>query len=217
MSSLKEINGKYYQKHQVVMLTTYKKSQIYELGKLKLGKDTTSNNDCNRHLYILSDEESKEGDWVYSKNYNHILQFKKPSNKHFYKKVIATTDTSLYFKKEGKLYLGSYISAGLGENLPQPSQSFIKKYIEQYNAGTQITDVLVEYECVHSDLAPNGWDCGIKLDSNNTITITKLKDSYSREEIKELGIEFLKFLAKDHNHKYNTTKDAWEDWTKENL
>lgn len=49
----------------------------------------------NQHIYITSDEEIKDGDWVYCKHLNCILQFKNPSNRHFYKKIILTTDQDL--------------------------------------------------------------------------------------------------------------------------
>ena len=49
----------------------------------------------NKHIYITSDEEIKDGDRVYCKHLNCILQFKNPSNRHFYKKIILTTDQDL--------------------------------------------------------------------------------------------------------------------------
>ena len=48
-----------------------------------------------------------------------------------YREVLATTDDSL--------------------RLPQPSQQFIQKYIEEYNRGNIITDVLVEYELISNE------------------------------------------------------------------
>ena len=121
-------------------------------------------------------------------------------------KIIATTDISLV-----KEY-----------NLPEPSQSFIQKYIEEYNRGNIITDVLVEYEIKsNAGLGHNEWvylqhiegkryvpikieannqdiyqlgkedtfedyelECNLKVNlTDNTITIKKAKDSYSREEV----------------------------------
>ena len=50
-----------------------------------------------QHLYILSDDEIKEGDWcIYN---NHFVKYSKPSNSYFYKKIIATTNPDLI--KEG--------------------------------------------------------------------------------------------------------------------
>jgi len=103
------------------------------------------------------------------------------SNLFVCKKVIATTDTSL------TLYINGY---NMGKSLPQPSQQFIEKYIEEYNKGQQITECLVEYE----DIYPEHFTYNpseniitrLKVDKNNTITIKKLKDSYTREEVEIL-------------------------------
>ena len=63
-----------------------------------------------------------------------------------YREVLATTDKSLEIsnnldynqllpnRKDFRFYL------------PQPSQQFIQKYIEEYNKGREIKEVLVEYE-----------------------------------------------------------------------
>ena len=113
------------------------------------------------------------------------------------KKIIATTDESLYFKdtnKNPKQYMGSYMSMSLGENLSQPSQQFIEKYIEEYNKGNIITDVLIEYELISNEeyfgntVNPDNdvpyFDEKLKINpKDNTITIKKVKDSYTREEI----------------------------------
>ncbi len=113
----------------------------------------------NGHLYVLSDDEIKEGDWIYNNKENIVEQITSKTQLIFvleenkenqtFKKVIATTNESLYFKdtsKNPKQYMGSYISMSLGENLPQPSKQFIQKFVEEYNRGNIITDVLVECE-----------------------------------------------------------------------
>lgn len=92
------------------------------------------------------------------------------------KKIIATTDESLYFKdtnKNPKQYMGSYISMSLGENLPQPSQQFIQKYIGEYNKGNIITDVLVEYNDTSKNEFPAFWfTCLVKNQSkDNSLNI----------------------------------------------
>jgi len=48
------------------------------------------------HIYITSDDEIKEGDWYYSKEFNVILQCECDYIKDINcKKIIATTDKSL--------------------------------------------------------------------------------------------------------------------------
>jgi len=57
-------------------------------------------------------------------------------------------DGSYYFAKDTVVEFGKPRSffINLGLLLPQPSKSFIEKYVEEYNKGNQIVDVLVEYE-----------------------------------------------------------------------
>lgn len=84
------------------------------------------------HLYIISDDEIKKGDWVieYQPKDNlgelHQIHNEYVLSPNIQKKVIATTDTTL--------------------ELPRLSQQFIEEYIEEYNKGQQITECLVEYE-----------------------------------------------------------------------
>ena len=90
-----------------------------------------------QHLYFLSDEEIKEGDWVLTPN-NEIKKFGQVGtylSKD--KKIIATTDKSICdaYKTNWEL-----------KAIPQPSESFIEAFIEAYNKGQQIKRVLMEYE-----------------------------------------------------------------------
>ena len=76
----------------------------------------------------------------------------------------------------------------------QEFNSFIQKYIEEYNRGNIITDVLVEYELISNEeyfgntINPDDdvpyFDERLKINSkDNTITIKKVKDSYTQEEV----------------------------------
>ena len=101
-----------------------------------------------QHLYITSDDEIKEGDWCIDSN-GSIYQHKKgKSFTHYFqgKKIIATTDSSLRVSKFSH-YSQDLMKVAVYKDyiLPQPSQQFIEKYIEEYNKGQQITDILVEY------------------------------------------------------------------------
>lgn len=160
------------------------------------------------HLYIISDEEIKEGDWMFSVNVNQLekadvsLTKMTPSQKQYWldeiKKIIASTDPSL--------------------GLPQPSRNFIEKYISEYNKGNVIEKVMVEYEDKLSELIEsvenltticledydneeespyyhllekaiselNNYSPIAKISKDNTITISKVKDSWNREEVIEL-------------------------------
>jgi len=129
-----------------------------------------------QHLYITSDEVIKEDNWCLhtmgeaSINPQRIIKATHSnleSIQEWWNKIIATTDPSL--------------------NLPQPSHSFITKYIEEYNKGNTITDIIVEYD----QFIPNnkinlngGYHTDIKINSkDNTITIKKIKDSWTAEEM----------------------------------
>jgi hypothetical protein len=102
---------------------------------------------------------------------NSIIEHK---GKHYiqtengYREILATTDKSL--------------------GLPSPSDGFIRKFIEKYNAGTPITKVMVEYEEYPittygmSDGEPE-TDTRLKVDKDNCITIRPVKESWTREEL----------------------------------
>lgn len=112
---------------------------------------------------------------------NSIIEHK---GKHYiqtengYREILATTDKSL--------------------GLPSPSDGFIRKFIEKYNAGTPITKVMVEYEEYPittygmSDGEPE-TDTRLKVDKNNCITIRPVKESWTREE---LPIEVMKDMLR---------------------
>lgn len=89
------------------------------------------------HLYITTDDEIKDGDWFYLQDADVIAQYTTVKPVKEAKKIIACTDDSL---RIGELKEGGRI-----EHLPQPSQSFIEYFIEEYNKANIITDVMVEY------------------------------------------------------------------------
>ena len=143
----------------------------------------------NGHLYVLSNDKIKESDYCYSYKTNKIVKstcdVSREANKNigFWKKVIATTDKSL--------------SQTNRTEIPQPSEQFIQKYIEEYNRGNIITDVLVEYELISNEeyfgntVNPDDdvpyFDENLKINpKDSTITIKKAKDSYTREEVEKL-------------------------------
>jgi hypothetical protein len=131
-----------------------------------------------QHLYILSNEEIKEGDWMLV--YNPILgqshfivkvenikqAVKGKGFEKYNQKIIATTDTlSLnYDLHKDSIYL------------PQPSSQFIQKYIEEYNKGNIITEYMVEYD---NHLPDTDGDFGkIQINSDNTINIKTVKNNW---------------------------------------
>lgn len=217
-------------KCKVLMLPTNEKAQLVLGQQLVNVGETDIPNDkdvTKQHLYITSDDEIKEGDWcIDTVDNNFIFKMTKSfikdnSNyKDYCKKIIATTDSSLTIGEEDIWKNRKDI---LYPNiLPQPSQSFIKKYVEEYNKGNIITDVLVEYHNnydLHYYTPPGGIECCDKTDSwetkvnskDNTITIKKIKDSWSRNEVKyllELGM---------NKAKSNFNSGEISKWIEENL
>lgn len=185
-----------------------------------------------QHLYTLSDDEIKEGDWYYDYMYRLVLRATSISTHkgdNDYKKIIATTNTSLIdtIHKPAKEF--QYIW-----ELPQPSQSFIEKYIDEYNKGNIITNVMVEYEnkmyCKHcADVLVynnRNWKCircndinydvvdKLKINpKDNTITIRKVKDSWSKEEVSNLMMQAWIFGQANPNCHYTFR----EEWIEKNI
>ena len=133
------------------------------------------------------------------------------------KKVIATTDTSL----KQFIYTTMVIDEGdIYQSLPQPSQQFIEKYIEEYNKGNIIIDVLVEYEqdytnrnCSTCSLGTDGT-CELNLEKkccSSTNNATKHGDYWisclDGEEDSE--IYKIKVTPKDSTITIKKLKDSW--------
>jgi hypothetical protein len=240
-------------KAQVIMLpTNIAKSEYNQLWLCKNDilynatavKRIKSHEDTKfQELYIISDDEIKEGDWYLYLKYNTIIQKKDALPlKDNCKKIIATTDTSLseqiFYYPDGKIIgdLENY------KKLPQPSQQFIEKYIESYNKGEVIIDVLVEYENKFDgkkyvdEQDAYGYDKFkqvLKVNpKDNTITIRKLKENWNRKELEEIARKAFKAGVNkgialeiykrelDINHKADENFDkvpTENKWIEENL
>ena len=188
-----------FKRAKVVMLPTNQKTKCLMVysdvektkGKLILNGLKNDEYKEHQHLYIISDDKIKEDDWCIDSDRN-IFQHKN----HFpisigQRKIIATTNTLLKIEIDGNR--GDLLpDVSFDINLPQPSQQFIQKYIEEYNKGREIKEVLVEYELVSNEeyflntINPDDdvpyFDENLKINpKDNTITIKKVKDSYTRE------------------------------------
>ena len=235
MSKLKEINGKYYQECEVVMLATDKKGfalNTNSRGKLHIPFDPNTPQDYIRlknkpqHLYFLSNEKIKEYCWCIELGFNRVFQAEKESLNQDYikncRKIIATTDSSLQI--HDKTPIGENIN-GLWKCLPQPSKEFIQAYIKTYNESKPITKVLVEmYHSLSNDEDEFGNlipDIYLKVNSLNEITIKKVKNSYTREEVAELcKSAYLDGYSEGGSNVSGYTmsdKCSWFEWLEENL
>ena len=159
----------------------------------------------NDFIYILSNDEIKEDDWVIHLG-NPYFQFKENMRNLLCKeckKIIATTDTSLIIAHGGDF--GSRIIP----ILPQPSQQFIKEYIESYNKGEIITDVLVEYS--PSSITLQTYSNQQINDNLKALSLkVNPKDSWNRKEIV--------VLLNKLNNTLNIGSDlTLEEWINKNL
>lgn len=102
-------------------------------------------------------------------------------------------------------------STDLKLNLPLPSPQFIERYIEKFNEGKQITQIMVLFE--ENLLKVNPKD--------NTITIKKLKDYFDREEVtKHCRNAMLEYaFCSISNQPYNQEEfeQAFAEWIDNNL
>lgn len=144
-----------------------------------------------QHLYILSDDEIKEGDWFMSLFNGYPLQnvkggFKEYPDTSKCKKIIASTDSSLLIESDEKF--SKHIIASIPE-------SFIKHYVYEFNKGNKIEKAMVEYETVWTENTdrniPTKSDLFIvlkvyKINSDNTISIKFIKNNWTREEVEML-------------------------------
>jgi len=217
-----------FKKAQIIMLPTNKSKLIKVINpdmRISLHKNLVDKESKTvfqaQHLYIISDDEIKEGDWCLEgsevfqvEEFNLITGICRDSKGNPFitdacEKIIATTDNSLK----------RVVGIGTFAPLPQPSQQFIEQYIEAYNKGEVITDVLIEYKNnydLHYYTPAGGIECCKKIDNwkllinpDNTINIKPIKDSWNREEV-----ETLLMLAFNSKRSSITRQ---EEWIKENL
>lgn len=175
--------------HKVVMLPTEKASD----GVMWLNNNTIKpsleiyfnklSNWAGQHLYILSDEEIKEGDWFYNPATKEVLFASKDmlswnsdtTQEHKgWKKIVVTTDSLHVFRYD---------------YLPQIPESFIQAYIKAYNEGKPITEVDLEIE-LHKWVGST-YPVGhrptyqIKTRPDNTVIVHQSK-MYTRDEVEKL-------------------------------
>lgn len=147
-------------------------------------------------IYFISDREIKEGDWIYDEGLKRVIQHfsSKINYIPLHKKIEATTNSEL------KYYSTHQIEGNQSWLIPQIPESFIKPYIDSYNNGKVIEDVLIEVD-INGDFHN---DISLKTRSDNTIIIHSIKQSYTRDEV----IELLKQCAWG-THFENFNIDKW--------
>ena len=205
-------------KCKVVMLPTNNKAILYLDSIGIYSKNRVDNSILGHNLYILSDDEIKEGDWYLDTLNNLVFPYNKihkqlPTDK----KIIALTDSSL-MSVTGQMIHGSYH--------PSIPQSFIGYYISEYNKSNKIEEVMVEYENIfhgYFDQGGEDWRLKLKLNSNTiNINITPIKDNWTRDKMIELcqsafysGRSMGLRIAHDPDYyMYKSDSSFFEDWLK---
>lgn len=145
----------------------------------------------NQHLYFISDEEIKLGDYYFRLGAKEIYRGSGYTNDC--RKVIASTEKLV--------------------DVPLIPQEFIENYCEVGG----VDEVEIEYE---EDNDPNLWgqDIGIaplriKVDSNNCVFTHPIKDSWSREEVEKLIESAVHNFSNMDRYDY----DNLNRWIKDNL
>lgn len=176
--------------YPIVMLPTDKESSMYLFkNKLFKGCSNLGIDSIPKHLYILSDEEIKGGDWVIVDEILSQVKFKEFDETLTYPKVLASTDSSLKLKCSNCNGIGDVspsmdqdvdcgICNGRGYKLlPSISGSFIKEFIKAYNEGKKIEtvelEIIDERHYLDDTLRP-------KLNPDGSV-IASLKEENSKE------------------------------------
>lgn len=223
-------NGKYWKECNVVMLPSTNDSGYWFSFAHK-----------RQHLYILSNEQVNEGDWIGYPNLKNWtpVQYLKGDLTGSEKKIIASTDNLAFecqvCKELSKEQLTGFTcincnNTRIVNSLPKISNDFIKKYVESSRA---IKKVLVEYE-PPCDCRPmckypiEGKSCkqrnegkfSLRLNLDNTINIL-LEDSVEEAAIKSNN-KFIKQkegnLSKiSKNEIFNLAFLAGAEWQKNQL
>lgn len=179
---------------QVIMLPTDSFSVLYKTDKLyyyTTPKENGIGNCQNQHLYFISDDSIKEGDWCIDQMAGEIFKMGKQADvaNRFHhgnnKKIIATSNPELWTKTKIENTEGHF----LNKPLPKISSSFIEEYV---NKQGKTDKVMLEYE------GETRWDNKTYID--NPVYIPKLtsngevivvpsdeKKMYTRDEVKVIS------------------------------
>ena len=210
------------------MLPTSEKAPIYQIGNSNfIDVKQVDDRYEGRNLYITSYEKAKVGEYfIANQAPRKLLEIKENSDFPYgtknsngemvyhhrtwsCRKIIATTDTSL--KQSIDIFNGGKVGEA---SLPQLPELFIKKYIQKFNDGNGITEVMVEYRTC------SAYEVGLlsvtqftlKVNqTDNTITIQNTKDSWNREEVIQLIRTFDMMKGKD------ITTVEFDNWIEQNL
>jgi hypothetical protein len=160
------------------------------------------------HLYILSDDDIKENDWVYSSLTESIdilfIIDKKQGNPFKYKKIIATTNPTL-------------------KTVSTVSNEFIAEFCRK-NQKNNVLSVMVNYQylCANLKKCPtyprHCHECSQSIifaetDQNNILSTCSSKTAWTRDEIYSL----FKKLKRELSSCDYECSEIFYNWIEENL
>lgn len=229
-----------FKKHSAIILPTDKATSItqsfttkklfYNNNQLLAERHIQFEGAIPQHLYILSDEEIKKGNWIYNKDVGIVkcLTVEKNESEEFrFNYEFETKDEKCWLTDFLGRSFKVIASTDKSLGLPSPSDSFIKKYCELGD----INEVMVEYEekieC-EAYYAYGGYDChwpckckvNLNVALDNTITIKKVKESWSKEEVIGLLNEMVDSIRYDYSYPIKIRDDISnkkDKWIEENL
>jgi len=229
---MKKIDNKEYKECDVLMLESSNPSLLVTFnmfGKNGLNLSKTilpiEKEEKYQHLYILSDEEIKEGDWYINNGvvFRADDKFDKgnnPNQNKNNKKIIATTDSSLktsIFSDDSQDLMKAAVYKEC--ELAQIPQEFLEHYTSEFKYGNVINKVLVEVEENVDGLlfsqSLNNYDTivkyQIKLNQDNELSILIEKDKWlnvkskgktlgywknnAEEDYREVPISVLRYIS----------------------
>lgn len=155
--------------HHIIMLRTEDKSSLHfrlrtcNLVHLSYANVTQTGTTVNQHLYIISDDEIKKGDWVI-RDWEPV-QISEDKYLIHDMKIIASTDRQITTK-------------------PFISESFVDEYAIAFNAGNRINEVEFEMEVVEIAGSSDGFEFMPKHNTDGSIEIKPVQSrKFTREEI----------------------------------
>lgn len=197
-----------------------------------------------QHLYVLSNDEVKEGEWCFevhngpslapkstprfTDNKGNIwwlrqLNMNASANDPNCKKVIASTDPNVFD------YAGDFDY--YKQSIFKIPQSFIEFFMKEHNDGRKIEKINVEYEevvnCPDNSFRVNlplqidmtyCPNCAIskklKINPDNTISIKPSKTNWNREEVESLLLAEAKYFG---NYQEPNDFSLVKTWINKNL
>lgn len=170
------------------------------------------------HLYFITDEYAKKGEWVYDPIRNKLRKINEDlteKSNFGAKKIIATTNPELWYKGP----FNEALQRKTYGDIPKIDTSFVKAYVREHG---KIDKVLLEYEKIFFQTGSTelgsaiGYtDIELKLKSNGSVIVHRVKEkTYTRDEVEKIAVHA-------HSHGYNLCLGAsdmleFKEWFSKN-